>query len=41
MGYFSDDWGGLDVTWENLSMDKFVKDEENFHEVGAGFSSTI
>ena len=29
------------VTWEDRSMEEFITREENFHEVGAGFSSII
>jgi len=29
------------VTWEDLSMEKFVVGEANFNEEGAGFSSII
>ena len=37
-------WGrglGYGFTWEDLSMDKFIMGEENFHEGGAEFSSII
>ena len=36
-------WGDLGegVTSEDLSIEKFVVGEENFHEGGAGFSSII
>ena len=30
-------WGG--VTWEDISMEKLLKGEENFNEGGTGFSS--
>ena len=29
------------VTWEDISMEKFIMREENVHEGGAGFSSII
>ena len=32
---------GEGVTWEDLSMEKFIMREENFHEGGAGSSSII
>ena len=41
-GYFSDGVGGGSAswfTWEYLSMEAYIMDEENFHERVAGFSS--
>ena len=39
---FSSDGGeGSGITWEDLSVEEFIMGEENFDELGAGFSSII